>query len=323
MSQFSKTLKSDAKKSWPYFVALAFAEFAVSLFEHRILGAINDYIDHNSGSILSAVQPFSIWIVNTPLALLTIAGSLIFIHAFVNSRQESHHTESSRIRPMGEEPPINLLQEANPHIDFKPEIKQEFNPQIHIYPPPEQPKTREAIQETKPPESIPEPPSHNIIFLGGDRYSPDKHGLVGDGIGCENIRFVLAEFRNKHIVGSTVAHVYNVRAGITYRDDNGVEILYISPGEWLRHNADTVKLESGAESDFVILAIYNYHEKHWETHKMVRTRARWGDIFLDEPRPLPFGTIAAEVVLLAKDGTALKGGTVTFELKENGEFEIR
>jgi hypothetical protein len=292
------------------------------LFEHRILGAINDYIDHNSGPILDAVRPFSIWIVHSPLALLIAAGCVIFIHAFVSSRREPKHAEapSDLFAP---EAPINPKQVANSHIDFKPEIKQEFNPQINIYPSQEQLRDRELIKRSKTPEPIPEPPSHNIVFLGGDRYSPDRHGLVGGGIGCENIRFVLAGFRNKHIVGSTVAHVYNVRAGITYRDENGTEILYVSPGEWLRHSSDTAKLECGAESECVILAAYNYGEKRWETRKMVRTRAHWGTIFLDEPRPLPFGTIAAEVVLLEKDGTALKGGTVTFELKEGGEFEIR
>jgi hypothetical protein len=284
MADFVRSLKSDGKRAWPYIVLAAMLDLGERLVEHRILGAANDFIDAHSGPILDAVRPILIWLVHTPFVLLTITVSVILLHAYFSSHRELPNVKST--------------------------ADSTSSPQ------------EEPIQE-KTPELIPDPPSHNIVFLGGDRYSPDKHGLVGGGINCDEMRFVLAEFRNKHIVGSTVAHVYNVRAGITYSDDNGTEILYVSPGEWLRHDADTVKLESGAESEFVVLAVYNYYEKSWETRKVVRTRQYWGDTFSDQSRPLPFGTITAEIVLLEKDGTALEGGTVTFELRKNGNFEIR
>jgi len=137
------------------------------------------------------------------------------------------------------------------------------------------------------------------------------------------MRLALAEFRNKYIVGRPVGHAYNVRAGITYSDDNGTELLYVSPGEWLRHDTETVELKCGAESEFVVLAAYNYTEKRWETHKMIETQTWQGSSYSNEPRPLPFSNVTAMVVLLDKGGNALECGTVTLELKANGDFEIR
>lgn len=314
MSELAKTLKSETKKSWPIVLVVGLIDFLKMLFEHRVLAAVNDLIDAHSGPILDAVRPFLTWLVHTPFVLLALTVCMISLHAYFSSRRKQEHTKAPTDSPSSAEQTITIKQEANPHI--------EVNPQFHIYASPAGSKAREPIQETKTLEQVSKPPSHNIVFLGGDRYSPEKHGLVGDGIDCEKIRYALAGFRNKHIVGSTVAHVRNVRAGITYSNDNGSEILYVSPGEWLRHDADTVKLESGAESEFVVLAAYNYIEKQWETNKMVQRRAHWGTIFLDEPRPLPFGTITAEIALLEKDGNALEGGTVTFEMKENGDFKI-
>jgi hypothetical protein len=285
------------------------------LFEHRILGEINDYIDHHDAPILNAARPFSIWIVHTPFVLLIVTVCVILLHAYFSNRHEPQHADAPTDSPSSAEPTINMKQEANPHI--------EVNPQFHIYPSQEGPKAREPIQETKTREQISRPPSHNIVFLGGHRYDPKKHGLLDGPRESDMKRIALAEFRNRHIVVSTVGHVYNVRAGITYTDDNGTEILYISPGGWLKQDEDTIKLESGAESEFVVLAIYNYIEEHWEANKKVRTRHYMGDFFRDEPRPLPFSTITAEIALLEKDGSALQGGTVTFELKKNGNFEIR
>jgi hypothetical protein len=311
-------------------VGLALVDFLWSLFDHRILGAINDFIDHNSVPILNAVRPFLIWIVSNPFALLIAAVSVIIIHAFVSSRHEPQADEAqSDYLSVIELPPITLKQEANPHIDLKPQMKQEanphieFKPQIHIHPPTGVQNVREPTQKTKTPKPIPEPPSHNILFLGGHHYNPDKHGLLGGIRESDMIRMVLAEFRNKHIVGSTVGHVYDVKAGITYKDSDGKELRYVSPGQWLMRNEDTVELKSGAESESVILAVYNYDDKRWETSKVVHN-AHWdGHFYTQDTRPLPFGVIVADVALLEKDGTALRGGTVTFELKQNGEFDVR
>jgi len=297
----------------------------VAVCEHSLLSLLDEYIATHTGPLSSVLRHTGPLLIEHPYVLILLVFFVVWLNSFV-LHGPAAHDEASSASSSFEPPSFNVKQEANPRIDFKPEMKQEFNPQfnpnIYISVPQEQPKIRETIQETKAPEPIAEAPSHNIVFLGGERYSPDRHGLVGGGIGCENIRSVLAAFRNRHIVGSTVAHVYNVQAGITFSNDNGVEILYVSPSEWLRHNSDTVTLKSGGESEFVILAIYNYQDKRWETHKMVITRHYMGDFFHDEPRPLPFGTITADVALLEEDGTALEGGTVTFELKEKGEFEI-
>jgi hypothetical protein len=314
MRELVKTLKSETKKSWPIVLVVALIDFLKKLFEHRVLAAANDFIDAHSGPILDAVRPFLVWLVHTPFVLLMLTFCVILLHAYFSSRHKPQHTQAPTDSPPSAEQTTNMMQEANPHI--------EVNPQFHIYSSYEGPKAREPIQETNTREQVSKPPNHNIVFLGGHRYDPNKHGLLGGPRESDMIRIVLAEFRNKHIVGSTVGHVYDVRAGITYSDDNGTELLYVSPGEWLRHDAETVKLECGAEPESVVLAAYNYAEKRWETRKMVHTEQYWGDVFLDEPRPLPFSTITAEIALLEKDGSALEGGTVTFELKENGDFEI-
>lgn len=305
------------KKNWVLYAASLLLGPAFKLLEHWFYSTILDWL-RDSGAP-AFIKNAVLWCIAHPLLwgfyLVPITFCGILIHAYFSSRHEPQHAEAPTDSPSSAVSTINMKQEANPHI--------EVNPQFYIHPSSEGPKAREPIQATKTRKQISKPPSHNIVFLGGHRYDPKKHGLLDGPRESDMMRIALAEFRNRHIVGSTVGHVYNVRAGITYSDDNGTEVLYISPGGWLKQDEDTIKLESGAESEFVVLAIYNYIEKRWEANKKVRTRHYMGDFFLDEPRPLPFSTITAEIALLEKDGSALQGGTVTLELKKDGNFEIR
>jgi hypothetical protein len=513
MASFVSELKSDLKRTGPGLVTLFILEFAARLFEHRILSAVNDFIDAHSSTFFASIKPMLVWFVETPLALPAAAISLILLHAYFKSESELGRRSDRLPRPKIANRFVSVRQEANPAISVSPTTNPSqvvnANPKIEIHhhlgagPPSaarfvggqteaeraqpnivmcdvaatyadaaldiehfsaekesflvvkacfhnrsvvgrrgvnfdyvqasvsfkndegtevaftDSPKwfhhkieesvhiefnhreclilavqnpqlkewllpfgrfatgddgtkykelsgrsialgeltvtitltsddnfglapytiklelmadgkvhlhesTEETTRDIQPiPAQIPDSHPHNVLFLGGTRYAPAKHGLIGMDFEAEHIRMVLAEFRNKHIVGSTVGTVRDVQAGITYQDESGKEILYLNPAEWLRRNTDTVKLGSGAESEFVVLAVYNYIDKRWECHKVIRVRQYRGPTYQDEPRPLPFGTITAQIVLLEADGTALKGGTVMFELKENGEFDLK
>lgn len=132
MREFRKKLRSDTKKSRPYLLVLALAEFVMLLFEHRILGAINEYIDHHDASVINAVRPFLTWIVHTPFVMLIVTVCVILLHAYFSSRHEPQNAEGPTNSPSAAEPTINMKQVANPHI--------EVNPQFHIYPSQEGPR---------------------------------------------------------------------------------------------------------------------------------------------------------------------------------------
>ena len=93
MDKFGEHLRSDAKRSWPALVVSAVVDLIKMLLEHRILGAINEYIDAHSGPILNAVRPFLIWFVHTPFVLLTLTACGILIHTYIRSQRDMNEPE--------------------------------------------------------------------------------------------------------------------------------------------------------------------------------------------------------------------------------------
>jgi hypothetical protein len=253
------------------------------------------------------------------LAGLLLIG-LTWLEHKTKSRESSTTTRPAHLTPSGETlVHTSPTATASPHVEVKPEVSiaPTIHNEINFHPP-----ASKKEQKPSPALTTVVAPKHNVTFIGGVAYDHRIHGTCfGDS--PMNVRCVLAEFRNKHILGKTVAAAEYVKAVVTYKDSQGNEVLFLSPCVWLNEDSDVVTLEPGGEPKCVLLALYDYEDKQWRAMRPIRQRTSWGDEGHSwDPRALPFGVITADIALIEDSGNSVPGGTVKFDLRAGGVFEV-
>jgi hypothetical protein len=117
MNEFIRNLKSDGKRALPYIVLAAILDFGERLIEHRILTAVNDFIDGHSGWFLAFIKPVLVWLVQTPFVLLMGTICIILLHAYFAHDNAAPSTPPRTFpadRPPSVVPPVLAQPAADP-----------------------------------------------------------------------------------------------------------------------------------------------------------------------------------------------------------------
>jgi hypothetical protein len=327
MRKFGQHLRSHAKRSVLLLLIAVLVDFAIRLLEHRILAAVNDFIDEHSASILKAVQPSTNWLVQNPSVLfwLTLCG--IMIHAYVRSLSEMHEPEQSSDPPPLQAQTTTVSQEASPTTTVSPVISANptitanptvtANPKIIIHNNP--PQTRPPSQRRIPPPDV----THNVSFAGARRITTDLERQVFDGDGLTGI---IACFLNQSIPDRRVSDLSSARARVVVRDSLGSTVAQTSLPKWLNHDTNQFVDVAINTEECILLAIYGKDNKWYMPCLMQAPAGYWDDgssgLIIDA-QPLPHGTLEFEITLVSADnGLGLHPVTARVSFGPDGNVMI-
>jgi len=262
MNEFIGNLKSDGKRALPYIILAAILDFGERLIEHRILTAVNDFIDAHSGWFFTLIKPVLVWLVQTPFVLLMGTICIILLHAYF-TRDSAAPSTSSDPRTF----PADMPPSAVPPVQVQPAA---------------------------------DPVRANIVLRGvsvvltdtiHEYYPPDKHGVVG----------VKVCFLNHRLAGRPTAQFSYVTASVAYSDLNKLEVAYTDSPKWLRHEVDDAVSINPNTSECLLLAIWD-HSGEWVLPYIEPTTYDDGSPGKElNIRPLPFGTLSIEITLASDD----------------------
>ena len=307
-------------------------DFAERVLEHRILSAVNDFIDRHSGGFIDAIKPFIIWFVHTPFVLLTATVCGILIHAYIKSqRRPEHHqssvlpTESSQLTQGHATPSLkedgfatvaNPVLNANPTVAANPVLN--ANPLIEIHNHPQQPRSA-VVKETRV-----ESQNHNVKLEGVRQiWTPDLEQEQFDE--DDGQIAVVACFLNQSIAGKKIIDFDYVRARVVFRDANGIRVADTSKPKWLNHQtADVVNLEVN-RTEYLLLAVYGNDDVWALPYLAPAPSGYWDDGsrgLMVDARPLPFGDFNVEITLVSEETVGVEPFAVRLSFKANGSVKI-
>jgi hypothetical protein len=262
MNEFIRNLKSDGKRALPYIVLAAILDFGERLIEHRILAAVNDFIDAHSGWFLAFIKPVLVWLVQTPFVLLMGTICIILLHTYF-TRDYAAPSTSSDPRSFPADTPSSVV----PPVQAQP--------------------AADLVRA-------------NIVLRGvsvvltdtiHEYYPPDKRGAVG----------VKACFLNQRLAGRATAQFSYVTASVAYGDRNKLEVAYTDSPKWLRHEVDDAVSINPNTSECLLLAIWD-HSGEWVLPYLEPMTYDDGSPGKElNIRPLPFGTLSIEITLASED----------------------
>ena len=136
---------------------------------------------------------------------------------------------------------------------------------------------------------------------------------------------VVAEFRNLLIPNRAVASFRYAMPTVTFRDQSGLEVHYISPAKWMDRDAERMDIEPGGDAALVVVAVYS--GGNWIAPRFRLVRDYTLDVFGEEKVdseewPLKTEVLHAEIVLVGEGGVSLPPEKISFELQANGQYKI-
>ena len=338
MANFVGNLKSDGKRAWPFVILALILDFAERLLEHRILTAVNEFIDAHSGGFFSSTKPIVSLLVQTPFLLLTITICIILLHAYFKSQGESeeHSTSAEPLTSTTDvSHTVSTKQEANPVITVSPVINTNpvaiANPTVKIYnyPPPPHTVTRPMMRA--------EPIPHNVELTSVKPIRTDTEqefqltfeDTTARSRGSSDLRPIplgvpglKACFLNKRIPGKKTGDLDYVRARLVFRNNEQLEVADSDRPKWLYEGEnETVHIQVN-RTKCLVLAVFG--DGRWG---MPFLRPDTGDdlsrIFVIDFQPLPWGYLTAEITLVGEDNVGIDPFIVNLILNDNGKSEIR
>jgi hypothetical protein len=283
MSEFIGKLKADGKRARPYIVIAAILDFGERLIEHRILTAVNDFIDAHSGWFFALMRPVLVWLVQTPFVLLMGTICIILLHAYF-TRDSAAPSTSSDPRMV----PVDTPPSAVPPVQA---------------------------------QLAADPVLANIVLRGvsvvltdtiHEYYPPDNHGAVG----------VKACFLNQRLAGRPTAQFSYVTASVAYRDLNKLEVAYTDSPRWLRHEVDDAVSINANTSECLLLAIWD-HSGEWVLPYIEPITYDDGSPGKElNIRPLPFGTLFIEITLASEDSDRPHSFVINLNLSPDARVTV-
>ena len=283
MSKFIRNLKSDGKRALLYIVLAAILDIGERLIEHRILTAVNDFIDGHSGWFLAFIKPVLVWLVQTPFVLLMGTICIILLHTYF-TRDNAAPSMSSDPRTSQADTPSCVV------------------PSVQVQP------AADLVQA-------------NIVLRGvsvvltdtiHEYFPPDKRGAVG----------VKACFLNQRLAGRATAQFSYVTASVAYSDRNKLEVAYTDSPKWLRHEVDDAVSINPNTSECLLLAIWD-HSGEWVLPYMEPMTYDDGSPGKElNIRPLPFGTLSIEITLASEDSDRPHSFVVNLNLSPDARIAV-
>lgn len=205
-------------------------EFPVRLFEHRILGWINDAIDRHLEGAMKWIEPGFFYLLHTPFGLLAAAVFVILIHAYWQYLRE-HHAIRNITAASG------VLAEDNSPIEPKP------SPLF-------------ATATTLPIQSGWTKPPHNVQYVGFEVFVDDD--------------FVTATlcFQNVPIPGKLLGKFEWPRLRVIFYDHStGEELADMCPIVWRSDSGDP-PTEIGVKKQYAEVASFFKGTLKWTAHEL-------------------------------------------------------
>ena len=251
---FGAKLKQTFKTFWKLLLAAVLIDLPIRLFEHRILGAINEFIDRHSNVVLGYLRPVLIWLVRTPLVIPVVVICAIGIHWYV-LRLADHEkgpikeavdsissTDRIDLLPAGK---TGVTQTANPTITQTVNLGMSPEQLAPLVRRQSAPTMGTARRESK------------IIFKGAKkilvRPSPEDVFFEDQ---LNGLPALVARFKNEGVPGKQGEYFEYVKASITFMDSSGEELGEISRLAWLGERLDLVDFGVN-DSHSVILTIFH------------------------------------------------------------------